>query len=856
MIAKNRNYLRKSIGGSIMFEQEKVNILLVDDRPENLLALEAIIDRSEYNLMKATSGEEALLYLLKHEVAVILLDVQMPGVDGFETAKIIKAREKTKHIPIIFITANNIGSKHIFLGYSVGAIDYILKPFDPFILKSKVEVFVEMYKMNQKNLRQAEVLFEKKKELECKNQELTEKTFELLESEALANVISETSIDSMIIMDHHGNILKVNPAFHQMFLYSNQEIVGQAISSIFFDEKSKQFVNDMVEVIHVMGDLKQSNNLHEVQAIRRDGKVFYADIQIGKRYVNNKSIIACTLRDITKRKQDQELIIHMAYHDGLTNLPNRRKFNEYLQEEIRKAKEDHTPFSIFYMDIDRFKFINDSLGHMIGDKLLQEFSTRLVEYVRDQDFVARLGGDEYIILLPDTSRETAIEIAETILEGVKKPFHIEKYELYITSSIGISIFPYDGEDPLVLLKNADVAMYRAKEQGKNRCNFFHSGMDIYSYKSFVLQNDLRKAIERNELTLYYQPRMELETGMITSAEVLLRWNHPSWGAILPSDFIPLAEETGQIIEIGEWVFKSACEQLRAWKKTEFSSVGLAVNFSLKQFMEKGLTEKIKTIISENDIEAGKLEIELTESVLMENEESMIRVLHDIKSLGVKISIDDFGKGYSSLSYLRHLPIQTLKIDKSFIQDMTVRSPESIALVSSILSLGHSLNMSVIAEGVETEEQLTLLKRNHCKEVQGYYICRPLPLKELQQFLLNRNDQPNRNVTMANGEQTPNKKVDFDRSGDQLDHKDEILSVALSRTKETYSISAREVEVFELIIAGLSNKEISDKLFISEHTVKNHITRILQKLNVTDRVQAMAIVYQVCIEESQKLVFHS
>ncbi|WML49537.1 EAL domain-containing protein [Neobacillus sp. PS3-34] len=833
-------------------DNERVNILIVDDRPENLLALEAIIERSDYNLIKAFSGEEALIHLLKYEFAVILMDVQMPGVDGFETAKIIKARERTKNIPIIFITANNIDSKHIFTGYSVGAIDYILKPFDPFILKAKIEIFVKMYKINKKNLHQTDILIEKTKELETANKELSYKTAKLRESEALAKVISETSIDSMIIMDSKGIILNINPAFEKMFQFAKKEILGESIYLLFSNEQSRQHVKHIFEALNNMEDIMGNSILKEVKVKRKDGTLFFADLQVGKKYVKNKCIVACTIRDVTKKKQDKELITHMAYHDGLTNLPNRRLFNDQLNLELKHAKEQNKPLAILYLDMDRFKFVNDSLGHVIGDRLLQGVSKRLKEYVRANDLIARVGGDEFNIILPDTNRESAIEIAEKVLDGFKIPFIIDKYELFITTSIGISIFPYDGEDAFVLIKNADAALYRAKEQGKNMLKFFHSGMNIHSYKSFILQNELRKAIEGNELTLYFQPRIELETGSITSAEVLLRWNHPDWGVVLPSEFIPLAEETAQIVEMGEWVLKAACKQIKTWQEIGLTPIRLAVNFSPRQFLQKDLTDKIRTILSETGISAKMLEIEITESTLMENEERIINVLNDIRKMGVTISIDDFGTGYSSLSYLRKLPVHTLKIDKSFIQDISINSPDSIALVSTILSIGNSLNMSVIAEGVETEEQLGILKTHHCKEIQGYLICRPVPEKEFELFMLNRPDQqgPLKKESFPNGVNNPNS---LDKKIENPDQKQEILNGALSRTKDLYAISSREMEVFKLIIDGLSNKEISEKLFISEHTVKNHITRILQKLNVSDRLQAMAIIYQTCIEESQNLL---
>ncbi|MBO1510242.1 EAL domain-containing protein [Metabacillus bambusae] len=838
---------------------EKINILLVDDRPENLLALEAIIESDDRNLIKAFSGEEALKYLLKYDFAAILLDVQMPGIDGFGTAKIIKAREKTKNIPILFITANNMDSEHIFTGYSIGAIDYILKPFDPIILKAKVEGFVELYKMNQTLFQQAEILTEKKRELENAYTELSKTTSELRVSEALANVISETSIDSMIIIDNSGLILKVNPAVEKMFLYDEKTIIGKNISVLFSNEIAKNQINHILEAINNLDQIIGYENLNEVNVTRKDGTSFPAEIQIGKRYVQDRCIVACTIRDITKKKQYQEMISHMAYHDGLTDLPNRRYFNDQLNQKLNHAKQTNQSFALMYLDMDRFKYINDSLGHNIGDKVLQEIANRLTKSVRESDFVARVGGDEFNILLPDTNRENALDIAENIIEAFKSPFYFGNYELFITTCIGVSVFPFDGDDPLVLVKNADAALYRAKEQGKNNYKVFHSGMNIQSYRTFIMQNELRKAIEREEFLLVYQPRIDIETGTIKSAEALIRWEHPSWGTILPSEFIPLAEETGQIVEIGEWVLKSACKQNKIWQDKGLAPIRIAVNFSAQQFLQKDLIDTIKNVLIDTAVSPNLLEIEITESVLMGNETTISNTLNQLRKIGIFISIDDFGTGYSSLSYLRRFPLNTLKIDKSFIRDISTTSSNSNLLISTIISLAHSLNMSVIAEGVETEEQLNTLRKLNCEEIQGYLFSPPVLPKEFEDFLIQSQDKiafdEANNMMFTDKVQEINT---FDRSSiplnDELriDHNKEILNAALNHTKELYSISNREMDVFRLIVNGLSNKEISDQLFISEHTVKNHITHIFQKLTVNDRLQAMAKVYQTCIEEGKNL----
>jgi diguanylate cyclase (GGDEF)-like protein/PAS domain S-box-containing protein len=834
---------------------DKINILIVDDRAENLLALEVILEHNDYNLIKAFSGEEALRCLLKYDFAAILLDVQMPGMDGFGTAKIIKAREKTKNIPILFITANNMDSEHIFTGYSLGAIDYILKPFDPIILKAKVEGFVAIYKMNQQILKQAIILEDKTRELELANIELSKATSQLKVSEELANVISETSIDTMLIIDETGVILKVNPAIEKMFNYGEAEILGKDIFILFSSESSQKYILKVLHAVNRFENIIVYENQNEMNATRKDESLFPVEVQFGKRYVQDQCIVACTIRDISKTKEYQDKITYLAYHDGLTDLPNRRFFNQELTNKLNEAKQKNQVLAMMYIDMDRFKYINDSLGHMMGDKVLSEVANRLKLSVREEDFVARIGGDEFNIIMSDTNRETAIEIAENLLENFKRPLLIDNYELFITICIGISIFPYDGEETLALMKNADAALYRAKEQGKNKYKMYHSGMNIHSYKTFILQNDLRKAIEREELALVYQPRINIENGTIGSAEALLRWNHPSWGTIPPLEFIPLAEETGLIVEIGEWVLKTACQQIKTWQNQGLSSIRVAVNFSSQQFLQKDLCENIKRILNENDVSPSMLEIEITESTIMENELVITNTLKELKTMGVFISIDDFGTGYSSLNYLRRFPVNIIKIDKSFIQDLSNTYSDSRAITSTIISLAYGLNMSVIAEGVETEEQMNILREHHCNEIQGYLFSPPVRPIEFEKFL-----KKSENVLFIN----KNKKITYlDNKKKQnaspvtvvepaIDLNQEILQIALNNLKDLYLVSVREMDVFKLLVEGLSNKEISDRLFISEHTVKNHITRIFQKLTVNDRIQALAKVYQACIEEGKKL----
>ncbi|RDU38173.1 hypothetical protein DRW41_00975 [Neobacillus piezotolerans] len=832
---------------------EKINILLVDDRPENLLAMEAIIEQSDYQIIKAFSGEEALKYLLKFDFALILLDVQMPDLDGFDTAKIIKAREKTKNVPILFITANNLDSEYIFKGYSVGAIDYILKPFDPFLLKAKVDGFVEIYRLNQQILQQSIRLKEKTKELQEINLELENSTSKLRKSEALANVISETSLDTMININESGSIVKVNPAIYKMFGYEEHEILGEKIS-LLFSYQSNRAIKEILKAIERLETIIGNENNKELTALRKDGTEFPVEIQIGKRFVQSEFIVAVTIRDVTSKKKYEKNLKHMAYHDWLTDLPNRRYFTKQLRDMISEAKQSNEQLALLYIDMDSLKYINDSLGHIIGDKVIREFAERLKKFINKEDFIARIGGDEFNIILSKTNREQAIDIAETILEDFTTPIFFDTYELFITACIGISIFPFDGEDSITLMKNADAALYRAKQQGNHKYKMFHSGINMQSYRSFILRNDLRKAIERNELKLVYQPRIDIATGRVTSAEALLRWQHSDWGLISPQEFIPLAEESGQIVEIGNWVLEAVCQQIQDWKEAGLPIVRIAVNFSAQQFLQKDLLKTFAQITKEREISPKMLEVEITETVIMGNESNIIKTLNGLREMGIWISIDDFGTGYSSLSYLRSLPVQSLKIDRSFIIDAS----NCIPLISTIISLAKSMDLTVVAEGVETEEHLNLLRDLKCDEFQGYLVSPPIFPKEFESFLINIGPVINHKgliqpVAEKKQDKTVQTYTPIEKQSANLNK--DILTAALNRTRDVYMISAREMDVFELLVEGLSNKEISERLFISEHTVKNHITRIFQKLTVSDRLQAMAKLYQACIEEGKSHQLH-
>jgi diguanylate cyclase (GGDEF)-like protein len=438
-----------------------------------------------------------------------------------------------------------------------------------------------------------------------------------------------------------------------------------------------------------------------------------------------------------ERKRYQEELERQANYDGLTGLPNRHLLHDRLRQTV--AEQRHVrPVTVVFIDLDHFKFINDSMGHNAGDELLCQVAERLQGSVRDSDTVARLGGDEFVVILNEQPREDVVFRAmQRILTRIAEPIHVNERELHVTCSAGISLYPQDGADVETLLKNADAAMYRAKAQGRNNFQFYTSEMNRLVNERLTLEHDLRRALQRGELLLHYQPRINLESGLVDGVEALVRWMHPERGLILPDSFIQIAEETGLIVQLGEWVLQQACEQSRAWKAARLPRVAMAVNLSARQFREENLVKRVAKIVRETGLKPGDLEMELTESLIMHDAELAIATLRELKALGVRLSVDDFGTGYSSLSYLQRLPIGTLKIDKSFVQGIGGVDPDAGVLAHAIISLGHSLHLKVVAEGVETEAQLAFLKQHRCDEAQGFYFARPLPPEECARFLAQR-----------------------------------------------------------------------------------------------------------------------
>jgi diguanylate cyclase (GGDEF)-like protein/PAS domain S-box-containing protein len=446
-----------------------------------------------------------------------------------------------------------------------------------------------------------------------------------------------------------------------------------------------------------------------------------------------------------QRRLAEDQLRFIATHDPLTELPNRAMFNERLRHALHQGVRYNRGLAVMFIDIDRFKVVNDSLGHGAGDRLLQTCAKRLTECLRESDIVARLGGDEFVVMIENfTGPRDAIAVAQKILHGLAKPFFVDGQEFLMSASIGISTFPDDGADVETLVKNADIAMYRAKDQGRNNYQFYSAQMNKHTFERLAMESSLRRAVERNEFVLHYQPKLDLRTGAIAGVEALVRWKHPDWGMVSPAQFIPLAEETGLIVQIGEWVLKTACEQSRQWRDQGIPGVRVAVNLSARQFAQKSLLQDVARIIAESGLTPESLELEITESMVMQNAEHATETLQKLKAMGVSLAIDDFGTGYSSLAYLKRFPIDCIKIDRSFIKDIPVDA-DDMAITKGVIALGHSLRLKVVAEGVETAEQRDFLQANDCDEFQGFLFSKPLAAEEVTALLKNHSRKPNLTV---------------------------------------------------------------------------------------------------------------
>jgi diguanylate cyclase (GGDEF)-like protein/PAS domain S-box-containing protein len=552
-----------------------------------------------------------------------------------------------------------------------------------------------------------------------------------------ARVTLESIGDGVLSTDVSGNITYLNAQAERLTGWSRDEACGHPISKVFhlIDSTTRQPARNPVEqvIAHEKPMALHANTV----LVRRDGYEFPIEDSIAPIFDRTGNVTGAVIvfRDITQVRAMAQHMSHLAQHDYLTGLPNRMLLNDRLSQAIAYAKRHGTQIAVLFLDLDNFKHINDSLGHLVGDMLLESVAQRLVEQVRQSDTVSRQGGDEFVVLLhEDMYAENAAIAAEKIVQSLMQPHHLDKHELHITTSIGISLFPSDGNDAVTLIKNADTAMYHAKKKGRDNYQFFKSDMNVRAVERQSIEADLRRAIEQEEFVLHYQPKVNLSTGEVTGAEALIRWIHPTKGMIFPESFIEIAEDCGLIIPIGRLVLRQACRQAQEWMNQGMPSIIIAVNISALEFRHQHFFECVREILSETGMNPTLLQLELTESVLMRNIESSATILWALKNMGVQLAVDDFGTGYSSLSYLHQFPIDALKIDQSFVKNISHNASNGI-IVNAVIKMGASLNQSVIAEGIETQEQLTFLSAHQCNEGQGHLLGWPSPPEDFAKAFL-------------------------------------------------------------------------------------------------------------------------
>ena len=546
----------------------------------------------------------------------------------------------------------------------------------------------------------------------------------------LAAAVFEQSAEGIIIFDATHNVLMVNQAYVKMTGYAAAELIGKPPPVMDTGCNDASFMRAMWESVGMHGSWHG-----ELWNRRKDGDLYPELASVSRVHDEDGKVshYIAIVTDISAHKANEAHINRLAHFDALTGLPNRSLLADRVGQALSRVERNAESLALIFMDIDRFKNVNDSLGHRIGDELLIQVAGRLRHVLRDEDTVSRLGGDEFILVLPSTRAEGAAHVAEKVLKALSAPYHIEHHELNVTASLGIALYPGDGNNYDALSMCADAAMYRAKQGGRNTFRFFTREMQERSDRTLQLENALRRALEMDQLELHYQPQVSLVDGRVIGVEALLRWTHPELGRVSPADFVPIAEESGLILPIGEWVLRMAICQMQLWQDAGLPPMVMAVNLSAVQFRQSRLPALVSQMLEEFGLPPECLELELTEGVAMDNPLGAIAVMNDLHDRGVHMSIDDFGTGYSSLSYLKRFKVCKLKIDQSFVRDLST-DPEDAAIVEAIIGLSRSLGLKTIAEGVETAEQLAFLRDRGCDEAQGYQIGRPMPVEDFEAFL--------------------------------------------------------------------------------------------------------------------------
>lgn len=691
-------------------------ILIVDDHDSNRIALEKLLRAVDHiEIYHAASGNEALSSLIRHKFALILLDVNMPEMDGYEVAELISSTDAHKHTPIVMLTAHDPSAQNILKAYQSGAVDYLAKPIEPTILLNKVNQFVTLNQLQKKTY-----------SLKSERESILEAVGQGVIKIGTCGLIKFANSKSCQLLNQNINDLS-ETHFNQWFQFNKQDF-NQPVN----------FFNYIQEKVKKQGLFQQQ----EITLKPTDSPELQVEITCTPvSNVKNSSMIIL-FQDITKRLEMENKLTHLANFDPLTQLANRAYFHENVNRAIARAKRIKSTIILLMLDLDHFKQINDTLGHDIGDELLQEVASRLKFMLRESDMPVRLGGDEFAILLEDTSEQAAKIVARKIIKLISTPFIIQDKEIFIETSIGIACCQNGSIDMSTLLKWADIALYEAKSTGRNCYQLFMPSMSEQREQHAFIQGKLRHILEANALSVHYQPQYSLSENCIVGFEALARWPQQGYGKeiISPATFIPIAEQSHLIHEIGEQVLKQTCELLQRWQKQpDNKHLRISVNLSPKQLNAPNFLENLRKTLSQYQFPLQKLIFEITETAILNHTVTVTQTINTIKSMGIHLALDDFGTGYSSLNYLQNLPYDMIKIDQSFIHRLASCN-KTYALVKAIMTIATACEMDVVAEGVETSEQLEQVEALGCNKIQGYYYSKPLTKDQLNALLANKSNQ--------------------------------------------------------------------------------------------------------------------
>ncbi len=709
------------------------HILLVDDEPRLLSSLHELLCERDYHLVTATCGSEALAQLGKLKFDLVLLDLRLPDMSGHEIMDFINAKGIACDV---IVMSGDVGIEAAIGALKRGAYDYLRKPY------SREELLKTVGNALQR------------RRLELANQRIAS---QLENSEKLYRYLVDSSPDIIYTLNHEGRFTFVNDRAYQLLGFGRDELIGKHYSILVHDEdleraryvfnerrvdeRASRNVELRLKCFNGSGADRTFNNTLMTISLNSIG-MHVPDHEVKKLEFFGTYGVA---RDITDRKRAEEVISYQAYHDILTDLPNRMLFKDRLGLAVIQAKRKVTELAVMFIDLDRFKLVNDTLGHVKGDELLQQVALRLKECLRRGDTLARQGGDEFTIVLPELrDRADATAIADKFLECLHKPFDLDGHEVHISASIGIAIYPGDGESIDELLRHADIAMYQVKALGKNGHSFYHNSMLDISHQKIALEQSLRKALDHDELEMYYQPQIDVITGRIIGAEGLMRWNHPQRGLLTAGEFLPFAEDNGLMLPISDWMIGALCRDMQIWNAAGGQSIRLSLNLS-PQYLDRGdFFEKMRGALVRYGISPAQIEVEITENICIRNPQYAIEQLNKLCQLGVSVAIDDFGTGYSSLSYLHRFPIHTIKIDQSFVKEIHDEQGH-YPVILAIISIARGLGLHLIAEGVETDIQSRYLKSNGCLTMQGYLYHWPVSLADFICVLQEQNTLITRHI---------------------------------------------------------------------------------------------------------------